>query len=108
VHKIITLGAIPIPKDFGVLQIHQAACMLSISLPTDIENRFKNVVQKINHGNFQVAITFLLKLHENLLAKEQLLDFLFFTAKYTGILDLSGTEVIIGLMIKPPKNAVGV
>jgi len=48
--------------------------MLSISLPAKIEKRFINVVQESYNGDMQVAITFLLKLHEKYGWKEQLLE----------------------------------
>jgi hypothetical protein len=46
--------------------------MLSIELPTELEHRFRDVVQKSYHGNIQVAIASLLHLHEKYGWKEQL------------------------------------
>ena len=48
--------------------------MLSIDLPSDIEKRFKSVVQKSYHGNLPYAIVSFLKLHEKYGWKEQLLE----------------------------------
>ena len=45
--------------------------MLSLELPTDIEQHLKEVVQKSYHGNVQVAITSFLRLHEKYGWKEQ-------------------------------------
>jgi len=48
--------------------------MLSINVPTDIENRFKNIVQESYRGNFQIAFMSLLKLHEKYAWKEQFVE----------------------------------
>lgn len=45
--------------------------MLSIELPTEIEQHLKHIVQKSYHGNFQIAITSFLRLHEKYGWKEQ-------------------------------------
>lgn len=45
--------------------------MLSIELPTDVEQHLKEVVQKSYHGNIQVAISSFLRLHEKYGWKEQ-------------------------------------
>ena len=45
--------------------------MLSLDLPTDIEQHLQEVVQKSYNGNLQVAITSLLRLHEKYGWKEQ-------------------------------------
>jgi hypothetical protein len=46
--------------------------MLSIKLPSEIEQQFREVVKKSYHGDIQVAITTFLKLHEKYGWKEQL------------------------------------
>ncbi len=48
--------------------------MLSIELPTDIEQHLKSIVQKNYHGNFQIAMTAFLRLHEKYGWKEQFRD----------------------------------
>ncbi len=48
--------------------------MLSIELPTDVEQHLKEVVQKNYNGNIQIAITSFLRLHEKYGWKEQLLE----------------------------------
>ncbi len=46
--------------------------MLTIKLPTEIEQHLKEVVQKNYNGNIQVAILSFLRLHEKYGWKEQL------------------------------------
>jgi len=46
--------------------------MLSIELSKEVEQHFREVVQKSYQGNIQVAIASLLKLHEKYAGKEQL------------------------------------
>ncbi len=45
--------------------------MLSLELPTEIEQHLKQIVQKNYHGNFQIAMTAFLRLHEKYGWKEQ-------------------------------------
>lgn len=45
--------------------------MLSLELPTDIEQHLKEVVQKSYYGNVQLAIASFLRLHEKYGWKEQ-------------------------------------
>ncbi len=46
--------------------------MLSIELPTEVEQHFKEIIQKNYNGNVQVAILSFLRLHEKYGWKEQL------------------------------------
>jgi hypothetical protein len=45
--------------------------MLSIELPTDVEQHLKEIVQKSYHGDVQIAISSFLRLHEKYGWKEQ-------------------------------------
>ena len=45
--------------------------MLSLELSNDVEQHFREVVQKSYQGNIQVAITSLLRLHDKYAWKEQ-------------------------------------
>lgn len=46
--------------------------MLSIQLPTELENQLRDVVQENYHGDLQAAMTAFLKLHQKYGWKEQL------------------------------------
>jgi hypothetical protein len=46
--------------------------MLSVELPAEIENHFRDVVEKEYHGNMQEAFVSLLRLHEKYGWKQQL------------------------------------
>ena len=45
---------------------------LSLELTNDVEQHFREVVQNSYHGNIQIAIASLLKLHDKYAWKEQL------------------------------------
>lgn len=46
--------------------------MLSLELSTETEKQFREVVQKSYHGNIQIAVASLLKLHDKYGWKERL------------------------------------
>jgi hypothetical protein len=52
----------------------QGGAMISVELPADIEQQFRDVVQKSYHGNIREAFASFLKLHNKYGWKEQLID----------------------------------
>ncbi len=80
--------------------------MLSINLRTDIESRFRDVVQERYNGNWQNAIVSFLKLHEKYGWKELLLEDI--TSIRTEVHQNGGiSEETIEEAIKKYRNSIG-